>query len=253
LEEPVPLHSLLITLLFGAGLVASSSHALAYGKCEALFVSEKSAALVYPYQDPVVQLRDTDSVFLGDGAYGKVVLERDPFNSARLQARKTYGTRRGATAQAQADAYVMGQLRRIRQSGSTTGFDFIQLDVSITTEVDGSTMVAAIGPFVTGRSVHDLMTDPAIDHKLKPRVAEVYSDYILGLTQEIQLSEASDGSLSLKAPDASIYFKDQRADGQLALFGQFKNAGRLGKFIIKSDNVQVDPYNIHHMTVVDGY
>lgn len=149
---------------------------------------------------------------------------------------------------AQEDAERFELLKKIvAQPGEKT---FEVNDIEYFVGVDsqsGRTTNGLIAPFLPGRSVHSLLLDPEISHAVKSQIRKQYETQLKNL-----LSRWPEGMAELKKAPRD-YFADGELDHLPALYGYLPNGSKLQVVLIKTDNIQVDPYDLSKMTIIDPY
>jgi hypothetical protein len=264
--------------LFGAepGLEASSSTGLA--------VIEEP---LYPYDDPAARLLaqvtssalsgPSPSVKLGEGSYGSVFLEYADSDRRSLRIRKIYIQSHKAATRAQLDVQLLDALNELREDAASLapltnklpgaptkgsamaiveGFHFLRGLVSLSfdssqhsSDAPSATFTA---PYVRGRTVHELMLDENLPIKTREKIEEAYMANFNQLMLMFQHSGILEGAPIVDIPEPR-YFKDRQTDSLPALFGKIKVQGQVIDFIVKTDNVVVDPLDLNKQTVIDPY
>ena len=230
--------ALLSLTLILAGFDASAS----LFSCRAL-VSQR-----FTYENASVAFAKSTKVgaerFLGEGASARVFLVH---SKEGVSIKKIYNSNAHGTGRFEADLNGLEELKTVE---SSAGFLVPVASRSSSYNHETEEMQLSLRmAFVPGRTVHDLLLDPHVSAEVRASVLKNYVSKI----QELQAVLVRRG-LSLQEPVVSepslTYFTDGRLDEAPMLTATLRKQEQI---LIKTDNVIVDPGNLHLMTVIDPY
>jgi hypothetical protein len=204
----------------------------------------KAGGFHFPYQNPADSLSEYNpSVHLGGYKGGQVFLVRISPSESRV-AKVYYQERRFRHDR----ALLENWRNKSAHLGRDLGFQIVRIERAIPSSIslrnpDGAPVLSLA--FVRGRTVHDLLLDTNLSSEFRDRILLAYTERLNRFQAEMTRIGAK--SLTQLPPSPGIY-PDQTVDQAPQLRGSLAGMD----FIIKSDNIVVDPITMQ-MTIVDPH
>lgn len=242
------LRTALLLFIFNLSVLAAQA-VYAVNSCQHVFASSPAPffASLNPQQ---TDFQASKAILLGTGMTGTASLLQTPGGPAEFAVQKIYHSSEESALHYEADAQMLNFLAKNLKASDRT-FVAVSAKSLGLQKFDGATEphYAIETPYVPGRTLHSLLLDPAIPEQMKETLRNIYLEKLRKI-QEIFKATYRRETYGMNLKEAQPeFFRDRQMDAMPILIGELLT----NRFVLKSDNVIVDPFQVETMTIIDPY